>query len=258
MEFGVLIGGCVVLGTVIGSFLTVVVDRVPDGRSIVQPPSACGACNHRLGVLDLVPVLSWLALRGKCRHCGAPIGVEALMIELVTAALFCLMAWKFGVDARLPAYCILVAGLVALTWIDLAHFRLPREVSYTTLGLGGTALAVAAFVRHEPARLLYALAGAAIALAFMGLVYVASRGGMGDGDVRLAPLLGFFMGYLELGLVPVGLFLGFTYGAVVGVGAMVFGSAGRKTALPFGPFLATGTVTAIVIGGRILDVLLYR
>ena len=119
MDTTLVVIACAVMGLVIGSFLTVVVDRVPRGASIVAPPSACGACGNRLTAPDLVPVFSWIALRGRCRHCDAKIGIEPIVIELANATLFVLFALEFGADAVAPAYCILAAALVALGWIDL-------------------------------------------------------------------------------------------------------------------------------------------
>ena len=255
METTLVVLACAVMGLVVGSFLTVVVDRVPRDASIVSPPSACGECGHRLTAADLVPVISWLALRGRCRHCGHAIGIEPLVVELATAGIFVLFGLKFGADPVLVAYCILGAALVALVWIDLHEFRLPREITYTAMVLGGIALTIAALLDDEPERIWKAALGAAVALAIMGLIYVGSRGQMGEGDVRLSPLLGMYLGYLHLGTVPIGLFLGFLIGAVVGVAAMAFGSAGRKTALPFGPFLAAGTVLAIFVGPALVDLI---
>src|SRR5690606_31424797 len=119
--------------------------------------------------------------------------------------------------------------------------------------LSAPVLVVAAIVDDEPERIWDAVLGAAIALAVMLLIYLASRGGMGDGDVRLAPLLGLHLGYLHPGIVPIGLFLGFALGAVIGVAAMAIDKAGRKTALPFGPFLAAGAIAAVWLGEPILD-----
>jgi leader peptidase (prepilin peptidase)/N-methyltransferase len=255
MDTTLVLIACIAMGLLIGSFLTVVVDRVPRGDSIVAPPSACGACGNRLTFADLVPIASWLALRGKCRHCGSPIGVEPLVIELATAATFLLFGLRFGADPVVPAFCILGAALVALVWIDLHEFRLPREITYTAFVLGSIALVIAALLNDETERIWKAFAGAGIALAIMGLIYVGSRGQMGDGDVRLAPLLGLYLGYLHLGTVPIGLFLGFLIGSVVGVAAMTVGSAGRKTAMPFGPFLAAGTVLAIFVGPDVVDLI---
>ena len=234
-----------VFGLLIGSFLTVVVDRVPRGASVVQPGSACGYCGLRLGPLDLVPVFSWLALRGKCRQCHTSIGIEPLVLEVSTGALFGLTAWHFGNSWRTPAFCVLIAGLVALSWIDLRTKRLPREITYTTAAIGFPLLCVAALVEHEPRRIATMALGAALALGAMGVIYLASRGGMGDGDVRLAPLLGAYLGWLNPGLALVGLFFGFVVGAAVGLALMVAKKAGRRTAVPFGPFLALGTVLAL-------------
>lgn len=245
-------------GLLLGSFLTVVVDRVPRGASIVAPGSACGNCGLRLGFRDLVPVFSWLALRGRCRRCHTDIGTEPLILELLTGLLFGLFAWKFGLDWALPAFCVLGAGLIGLSWIDLRTKRLPRQIIYVTAAIGVPLLCLAALVRHEPRRMWMMLLGAGLALAFMGLVYIASRGGMGDGDVRLSPLLGAYLGWLNPGFVGVGLFIGFFAGAVVGVAMMAAGRAGRKTAVPFGPFLALGTIVAVFIGQRCIDIFLRR
>ena len=247
--------GAGVLGLLIGSFLTVVVDRVPRGASIVAPRSACGACGTTLGAPDLVPVLSWVVLRGRCRHCGASIGVEPVVLELATAALFAAMAARFGFTWETLAYCALCAGLLALSIIDLRTMRLPREITYATALIGVPLLVVAALVARQPHRIGTMCIGAAIAGVFMWLVYVLSRGGLGDGDVRLAPLLGAYLGWLGLGYVPIGLFCGFLLGSIVGVAAMVVGRAGRRSALPFGPFLAAGTVLAVFVGAPLIDLL---
>ena len=182
------------------------------------------------------------------------IGIEPLILELLTGLLFGMFAWKFGLDWALPAYCALAVGLIGLSWIDLRTKRLPRQIIYVTAIIGIPLLCVAALVNDEPERIWMMLLGAGIALAFMSLVYVVSRGGMGDGDVRLSPLLGAYLGWLNPGLVPVGLFFGFFAGAVVGVAMMATGRAGRKTAVPFGPFLALGTIVAIFVGQRCIDI----
>jgi leader peptidase (prepilin peptidase) / N-methyltransferase len=186
------------------------------------------------------------------------IGKEPLILELVTSLLFGLFAWKFGLDWALPAYCVLAVGLVGLSWIDLRTKRLPRQIIYVTAAIGVPLLCLAAIVRHEPERIWMMLLGAGIALAFMCIVYIASRGGMGDGDVRLSPLLGAYLGWLNPGIVAVGLFFGFLSGAVVGAAMMAAGRAGRKTAVPFGPFLALGTIVAVFVGQRCVDLFMRR
>lgn len=248
----------VLYGLVVGSFLTVVVDRVPRGASIVSPGSACGSCGLRLGIIDLVPVLSWLALRGRCRKCRSAIGIEPIILELCSALLFALMAVHFGQEWRVIPFCLWSAGLLALAWIDLHTQRLPREIIHVTAAVVVPLLAVAALLEGEPVRILAMLIGAVIAFAVMGLIYLASRKSMGDGDVRLAPLLGAALGWLNPGLAPVGLFFGFLTGAVVGLVLMATGKAGRKTAVPFGPFLVLGSFLAIVWGQDYIDLILAR
>jgi leader peptidase (prepilin peptidase)/N-methyltransferase len=259
MSFSLLIVVVVVAGLIVGSFLTVVVDRVPQGGSVNAPPSRCGSCGLRLGPLDLVPVFSWLALRGKCRRCKAPIGIEPIVLEIANATLYVLMAIRFDdTRAAIPAYCVLMSVLVAQTWIDLKIQRLPREITYTGIILGAVTLTMAAIVIDEPERIWMMALGAVIALAAMWLIYTLSKGGMGDGDVRLAPLLGMYLGWLNPGIVLPGLFFGFVAGAVVGVTMMVFDRAGRRTAVPFGPFLALGTIVAIFVGQHFVDLVLAR
>lgn len=248
----------VVVGLLIGSFLTVVIDRVPRGASIVRPGSACGACHRELEPIDLIPVLSWLFLRGKCRRCGVAIGVESVAVELTTAMLFAVMVWHFERPVVGAAHCVLVAGLVALTTVDLRIKRLPREITYTTIVIGAPFLMIAAFVVDEPRRIATALSGAVIATAVMAALYAVSRGGLGDGDVRLSPLLGLYLGWSNPGLALVGIFFGFVIGAVVGVSLMIVGRAGRRTALPFGPFLAAGTLIAVLVGQSFVDVVMAR
>jgi len=247
-----------VAGLLIGSFLTVVIDRVPRGASIVAPSSACGACHRQLGPVDLVPVFSWLFLRGKCRRCGAAIGVESVLVEIVTGALFVAMMVHFERPIVGAAHCALVAGLVALTAIDLRTKRLPREITYTTIVIGAPLLTIAAFVVDEPRRIATALLGAVIATAVMLVLYLISRGGLGDGDVRLSPLLGLYLGWSNPGLALVGLFYGFIIGSIVGVVLMITGRAGRRTALPFGPFLAVGALVAVLQGQSFIDVMMAR
>ena len=267
MNLSLLIPLLVVLGLLIGSFLTVVVDRVPRGGNINRPPSACGNCGLRLGPLDLVPVLSWLVLRGKCRRCRNPIGIEPIVIELANVAVWVLLAWKFHRDDQLevlPAFLIFGSVLVAQTWIDIREQRLPREITFVGLVLGGIALSVAAVLLEEPERIWMAGLGAAIALALIGAIYVGSNAyygkdvAFGFGDVILAPLLGLFLGWLNPGIVAPGLFFGFILGTLGAIPAMVAKQADGKTQLPFGPFLALGAIVAMFVGQHFVDFVLGR
>jgi leader peptidase (prepilin peptidase)/N-methyltransferase len=243
----VLTAAAIVLGLFVGSYLGLVVDRLPAGESTASGRSRCDACRRTLRWFELVPVVSWVVLRGRCRTCGAHIAVTSTLIEAATALLFASMVWRFGWHWELGGYVVLVAALVALTVIDLRTRRLPREITYVAAGLGVPFLVAGALVADEPERLLWALAGGAGALVFFLVLHLGWRGAMGEGDVRLAALLGVFLGWIGPMHVPVGLFLGFVAGALAGVGVMVLGRSrsGRKTAIPFGPFMALGAVIVI-------------
>ncbi len=264
MSDSLLFVSVVVGGLLIGSFLTVVVDRVPRGGSINHPPSACGNCGLRLGVLDLVPVVSWVALRGKCRQCGNPIGVEPIVIELLNVAVWVAFAIEFRDSSVLPAFLIFGSVLVAQSWIDLREHRLPREITFAGLILGAIALTVAALVEDEPERIWMAALGAAIGLAIIGGIYLGANWRYGQdvafgfGDVILSPLLGLFLGWLNPGIVPPGIFFGFILGTLAAIPALVAKKANAQTALPFGPFLALGAIVAVFIGQDFVDLVLAR
>jgi leader peptidase (prepilin peptidase)/N-methyltransferase len=245
-------------GLLVGSFLNVVAYRVPRQESIVQPPSHCPSCGTRLTPLDLVPVGSWVVLRGRCRHCHRSISAQYPAVELLTGVVFALLGLRFSDSWALPAYLLFGAIIVVLSVIDLATLKLPRRIIHVGLVGGAVLLVVAALADGEPRRMWWAAAGAAIAFAFFFVVHLASPRSMGFGDVRLSTLLGLHLGWLGLLHVPVGLFLGFLVGAVVGVALMAVGRAGRRTALPFGPFLALGSLVAVLVGDPIIDVWLRR
>jgi leader peptidase (prepilin peptidase)/N-methyltransferase len=265
MSLGLLIPLAVVFGLLIGSFLTVVVDRVPRGGSVMAPPSQCGNCGLRLGPLDLVPVASWIALGGRCRRCRNPIGVEPLVLELTTAAIFVVFALRFQDEPpTMIAYWVLGATLVAQSWIDIREQRLPREITFTGMIIGGIALAIAAVIADEPKRIWMAALGALIALLIIGGIYLGANAyygkdvAFGYGDVILSPLLGMYMGYINPGIVAPGLFFGFVLGALGAIPAMVSKRDDGPTLLPFGPFLALGTVVAIFVGQHFVDLVLAR
>lgn len=247
-----LIAGCALLGLLVGSFAGLLVDRVPEGRPLSRPRSHCESCGHPLAPLEMVPVLSWLALRGRCRHCGAAVPVQSTIVELATATLFGAMAWRFGAHWELGGFLVLCVGLVALAAIDLRTHTLPREIIYATAGLGAPYLVAGALAADESVRLQWAVFGAVGALAFFLLLFLGWPAAMGDGDVRLAALLGLFLGWIGPMHTPVGLFFGFLAGSIVGV-VLLNRGAGRRTAVPFGPFMAAGAVVAILFGHPIID-----
>jgi leader peptidase (prepilin peptidase)/N-methyltransferase len=246
---------CGVFGLVVGSFLNVVVWRVPRGESVVRPGSHCPGCDTELGAIENVPVLSWLVLRGRCRHCGNRISVRYPLVELATAALWVGLAARFGAVWELPAYLVLSAGLVALSMIDLDHFLLPNRVLYPT-GIATTVLFGVATVADDRLDSLgRALLCGVVAFLVFFVIHVISPRGMGFGDVRLSLVLGIALGWLSWRHVYLGLFLGFLLGSVVGVLLIATGIKSRKDHVPFGPFLAAGTMVAIFAGTELLNAL---
>jgi leader peptidase (prepilin peptidase)/N-methyltransferase len=256
--FAALVAVCSVFGLLVGSFLNVVIHRVPKGESIVTPRSRCPRCGVEIAGRDNVPVLSWLVLRGRCRHCGEPISARYPAVEASTAVLFGVMAARLGFDWALPAFLVFTASLVALSVIDLDTYRLPTPIIYVTLGLSVPLLVLAAVVDGDWRGLAEAAAGSVAAFAVLFAIHLASPRGMGFGDVRLAALLGLFLGWIELPEVAVGLFFAFLLASVVGVGLMLAKRRGRKDRVPFGPFLAAGAYLAVLVGESVLRVYLRR
>jgi leader peptidase (prepilin peptidase) / N-methyltransferase len=249
---------CGLFGLLVGSFLNVVIWRVPRGESIVQPPSACPSCHTQLKAPDLVPVASWLVLRGKCRTCHARISARYPVVEALTCVLWAVLGWHFAGSWALPNYLAFAAFLIALSAIDLDTFRLPRKIIYlgdlvSVVLLLGATLLDPADVDGRWVPMGKAGLGALGAFAFFFLIHLASPKAMGFGDVRLSAYLGLNLGWLGLLYVPVGLFLGFLLGAIVGVGLLVAKKAGRTSAIPFGPYLAAGALIAVLVGGRLIN-----
>lgn len=211
---------CGLLGLVIGSFLNVVIWRVPRQESIVSPPSHCPACDTRIGPLENVPVLSWLVLRGRCRHCGVGIPVRYPLVEAGTAALFAAFGARFAGSWVLPAYLLLAAALVAISLIDLDHLVIPNRIVYPVGFASVGLLALASAGEHDWGALgRSGLAGLAYFAVFYGLWFVAPKA-MGFGDVRLAAVLGMHLGWLGWSALGLGMFLPFLVGSVAGIVAV--------------------------------------
>ena len=249
---GVLVLMCGLLGLVIGSFLNVVIWRVPRKESVVRPPSHCPQCETPIRPVDNVPVLSWLLLRGKCRHCGNPIPVRYPLVEAGCGVLFAAVAARFGSSWALPAYLVLAAALLAISIIDLEHFIVPDRITAPLTVSALALLGLAAVADGNGWRFGRSLLGGLAFFAFLLFLNLVNPRGMGMGDVKLAFSLGLFLGWLGWGQVFLGGFLAFLLGALVGVGLIATGIKGRKDFVPFGPFLALGTVLTVLWGNPIL------
>jgi leader peptidase (prepilin peptidase)/N-methyltransferase len=251
-----LIGGCALLGLLVGSFLNVVIWRVPRGESIIRPPSHCPGCDAAVRPRDNVPVLSWLLLRGRCRDCAEPISARYPRVELGTAVIFGTLAARIGAHADLPAFLYLGAIGVALAMIDLDVKRLPNVIVLPSYVVGAVLLGVAALAQHDGTGYVRALLGMAALFGLYFMLVFIYPAGMGLGDVKLAGVLGLYLGWLGWGEVITGGFLGFLFGGVVGVALMTMRRAGRKTQIPFGPYMLAGAFVAIMAGGALADLYL--
>ena len=243
-----------VFGLVIGSFVGVVVDRLPRKESLATPPSHCVACGAPIRPYDNVPVVSYLLLRGRCRSCGVHIPPRDAVIELGTGALFVLLAWRLASPWELPAYGLLVAGLVAISAIDLEHMRIPSAIVYTTVALGAPLLVLASAETHRWAALLSALIGGAAAFAAFFALFFAVPRGIGFGDVRLAGLCGGFLGWIGYREALAGFLVSFVVAGVPAVVLLALHKVQRRTQMPFGPFLAAGTVITALFGPSLVRI----
>jgi leader peptidase (prepilin peptidase)/N-methyltransferase len=251
VKLALLTGLCALMGLAIGSFLNVVIYRVPRRESVVSPRSACPDCGTPISNRDNVPLVSWLALRGRCRACGRPISLRYPLVEVATALLFAGAALRFGVAAALPAYLVLLAGLLALGCIDLETRLLPRAIVWPLLGLEVALLVAASLGTGAYHRLaLGAICGAAWFAVFLGINRADERY-LGMGDVRLALVLGLGLGWLGVVNVLIGFFAANLLGAVIGVSLIAAKRIERSTPIPFGTFLALGAAIAIYLGPNV-------
>lgn len=237
-----------VFGAIIGSFLNVVIYRLPRGQSLVTPPSRCRQCGYSLRWFDNVPVLSWLALRGRCRKCGAGVSWQYPVVELTTALLFVVVTWLTPVGPLLAARLILVCILVSLFGIDLEHQILPNTITLPGIALGLMfSLAAPPGIRDA---LIGTIVGGGILYAIAGGYYLWRREeGMGMGDVKMLAMIGAFLGWKA---VLVTLVLSSFSGAIIGVMLMSAQKGDMKFALPFGTFLSLGALAAMLVGDPLI------
>lgn len=241
------------LGLMVGSFVNVVICRTPEGRSVVRPPSQCPQCATPIRAADNVPVLSWLALRGRCRACKRRISFRYPAVEILVGLLFAGVAARFGISWTGFGEAVLAGGLVALGLIDLEHMLLPRKVVYATLALVGAIFVAGAATGGQWHRLLVAGISAAVPWALFFVVNWVAPRALGFGDVRLALLMGFGLGWLGAAYAFLGFLAASILGSVVGVALIAAGKAGRRTPVPFGTFLAAGALTAVLVGAPVVN-----
>ncbi len=241
-----------VLGLAVGSFLNVCIDRLPSNKSIVFPPSHCEACQHRLSAKDLIPVFSYLRLRGRCRYCQASVPRRLFWVELATAVIFALLYWHFQLSPELGVMIFYACLFIIIFVIDLEQGLILNKVIYPTM-------VVAFLLALYPwpwlsdsmvMRVAYAALGGGIGFVIFLLIALVSRGGMGWGDVKLAALIGLATGFP---LVFLAVIMGAILGGIVAVALMIAKKRKRREAIPFGPFLALAAMVTLVWGSNILS-----
>jgi leader peptidase (prepilin peptidase)/N-methyltransferase len=247
----ILVGSVAVVGLLVGSFLNVVIWRVPRNESVIRPRSRCPQCGHEIRGRDNIPVASWLFLRGRCRDCKTRVSARYPIVELTTAVLFTLLAWHFGLHLVLIAYLYLAALSVALALIDIDVHRLPDALTLPSYPVAAVLLTIGALAAHEPFDLTRAAIGGAALFGLYAVLWFVYPKGMGLGDVKLAGILGLYLGYLGWGTLAVGAFFGFALGGVLGVTLMAIGRATRKSKIPFGPFMLSGAMAAVFFGSSV-------
>jgi len=234
-----------VLGLAISSFLNVCIDRLPERASIVSPPSHCPACGRRLTPLDLIPLVSYFLLRGRCRNCGAPIPRRVLLVESMTGLLFVLLWYRYRSSRQWLLATLYACFFIVVFFIDLEHHLVLNRVIYPAIAVA--LLAIPLTPDHDAAEL---LGGGAIGFGLLFLIAFIYPAGMGMGDVKLATFIGLVVGFPS---VFAALLISFVAGGLVGGGLLLTGLKGRKDAIPFAPFLVAGGMVAMLYGQQIID-----
>lgn len=246
---GMIVGLATIVGLLVGSFLNVVIWRVPRGESVVSPPSACPGCASEIKWFDNIPVISWLLLRGKCRNCRSRISARYPLVELLTAVVFLLITLRFAAQGsvnvfELAAFLYISAIGVALAFIDLDTHKLPNKIVLPAyVGLPVLLVGANLIEGWDTALAIRTLAGGAILYVFYFVLCIV--GGMGFGDVKLAGVLGLSLGWLGWEYVVLGGFLPFLVGGVFSVALLVLKLATRKSGIPFGPWMIIGWFIAV-------------
>ncbi len=246
---GVLIVVSALFGMAVGSFLNVCIDRLPGGKSLLFPASHCASCHQRLALKDLIPVFSYLWLRGRCRYCRVPVPRRLLWVEIGTGILFAYLYWHYGLSAELALVAFYCCLFLVIMVIDLEHGLILNKVVYPSLVV---ALVLSAFLSQTITvpGIVQAAIGGGIGLVLFLLIVLISKGGMGWGDVKLAALIGLVTGFP---LVFVALLLAVILGGLVAVILLLFKLKKRKEGIPFAPYLSLGVMITLLFGSNILN-----
>ncbi len=240
----------IILGLLIGSFLNVCIYRLPKEESIVSPPSHCGSCGHQLMPIDLIPVFSWLFLRGKCRYCGAKISIRYALVELLTGALFGFLGWHYGLNPELGFMLAFTAIFIIIFFIDLDHSIIPDELVIAGFITAAAYLAWVWMSGAYPLNILDHGLGFLIGGGLYLFLAVVTNGGMGGGDIKLMAMLGFWLG--SAGILWIVL-LSSNIGAILSIALIALKIKGRKDYIPFGPFIVIAAMLVMLYQGEMTE-----
>lgn len=247
-----------ILGLIIGSFLNVCIYRIPRGFSIVRPPSSCPSCKSPVRIYDNIPVISYILLRGRCRSCSSAIPLRYPVVELLNAVLYVSIIWRFGSGWHTPVYFVFCSAMVVITFIDLEFQIIPDAITLSGIPLGliaGSLILIDPFFRASMLGFNNSFTGLVSGGGLFYLIAVLSRGGMGGGDIKMMAMTGAFLGWKAVLLTT---FSASLIGSIAGIILIVFKGKGRKTKIPFGPFLAAGALITLFFGQEILRFYLMR
>jgi len=247
-QFLILVCSAFALGAVIGSFLNVCIYRIPAGESVVTPRSRCPHCQTTIHWYHNLPVVSWVLLKGRCAYCAAPFSIRYPLVETLTGVLFALFFFRFGLHPVTLVAWLLAAALVTISFIDLDHQIIPDVISLPGIPIGFLCSLVLPWVTWQSSLLGILLGGGILLAIALGYEWLTKQEGMGLGDVKLLAMLGAFLG--APAVLPV-IFLASIMGTLVGVPMMMIKRAGRKLAIPFGPFLAAAALVYLFFVDKI-------
>lgn len=237
------------IGLLIGSFLNVCIYRIPKGKSISYPPSHCPRCETRLKPIDLIPILSYILNKGKCRYCGEGISPQYPIVELLNGVIYLILYLKFGLTILFFKYAILSSLLIVISFIDLKYQLIPDRLNLFCLGIG----ILFTLLYGNKWLVLNSATGLIIGGGLFLLIAVVTRGAMGGGDIKLMGALGFCFGWKYILLIS---FLSFIIGAIISIFLLIFKIKGRKDYIPFGPFISIAAIVAMIYGEELIQLYL--
>lgn len=240
----------IILGLIIGSFLNVCIYRIPQKESIVYPSSHCTKCGHKLYVLDLIPVISYIALKGKCRYCKSKISLRYLIIEITNSLLYVVLFIKFKLTLEFFSYCFLISLLLVVFVIDLRYKIIPNKINLFGFSIILTIKILESLYYLSFAPLLDSTLGLLIGAVPILLVILITNGGMGAGDMKLMAVIGMWFGLKFTYLV---LLIGILAASIMAIILLVTKQSTKKSELPFAPFLFISTFICLIFGQNILD-----